>query len=252
MIVVEGLMDVIALDQAGIADAVAPLGTALTEAQLALLWRLSPAPCSASTATPPGRRRRCARRCGRCPMSARALLAFVTLPPGQDPDDLIRARGREALEALLETPEPLSTALAHELEAEPLRTPEQRAGLRRRLIDHVAHDHRPRTCATSIAPSCWSVRRSSQRRSSGPGPPAARPSAAAASCRRPGRPRPRRRRSGGPGSTPSSAAPCCTGWPAFPTLIGRHAEAIAALRLSEPAAARLRDLMLEAAMTSRA
>jgi DNA primase len=63
----------------------------------------------------------------------------VTLPPGQDPDDLIRARGREALEALLEKPEPLVDRLwRHESQAEPLATPEQRAGLRRRLLDHAA------------------------------------------------------------------------------------------------------------------
>ena len=66
-------------------------------------------------------------------------LGFVTLPAGQDPDDLVRAGGRAALDALLEQPEPLVDRLwQHELEAEPLATPEQRAGLRRRLTDHVS------------------------------------------------------------------------------------------------------------------
>src|SRR5690606_7217821 len=66
-------------------------------------------------------------------------LGFVTLPAGQDPDDLIRAKGRAALDALLASPEPLVDRLwRHELEAGPLRTPEQRAGLRRRLLDHVS------------------------------------------------------------------------------------------------------------------
>ena len=41
-IIVEGYLDVIALHQAGFAGAVAPLGTALTEDQVALLWRLMP------------------------------------------------------------------------------------------------------------------------------------------------------------------------------------------------------------------
>src|SRR6185369_17847092 len=65
-------------------------------------------------------------------------LGFVTLPAGQDPDDLIRTSGRAALDALLDRPDPLIEKLwRHEVEAEPLVTPEQRAGLRRRLLDHV-------------------------------------------------------------------------------------------------------------------
>jgi DNA primase len=69
VIVVEGQMDVIALDQAGIAEAVAPLGTAMTETQLELLWRCRRRRSSASTATRPGRKPRSAGRCGRCRMS---------------------------------------------------------------------------------------------------------------------------------------------------------------------------------------
>jgi DNA primase len=66
-------------------------------------------------------------------------LSFVTLPAGLDPDDLVRASGRPALEALLAEAEPLVERLwKHESTAEPLATPEQRAGLRQRLIDHAA------------------------------------------------------------------------------------------------------------------
>ena len=123
VIVVEGQMDVIALDRAGFGETVAPLGTALTEGQLGLLWRLSPRRSSASTATPPARRRRCGRRCRALPhVGPGRSLRFVTLPPGEDPDDLIRAGGRAAIEALLEKPEPLVDRLwRHELDAEPLR-----------------------------------------------------------------------------------------------------------------------------------
>ncbi|HEX9947222.1 MAG TPA: DNA primase, partial [Allosphingosinicella sp.] len=66
-------------------------------------------------------------------------LSFVTLPAGQDPDDLVRAKGRSALEELFEKAEPLVDRIwHHELAAEPLDTPEQRAGLRRRLTDHAS------------------------------------------------------------------------------------------------------------------
>ena len=66
-------------------------------------------------------------------------LRFVELPAGQDPDDLIKAGGREAFEALLEKPEPLDARLwRHELEAEPLTTPEAWAGLKSRLIAHAS------------------------------------------------------------------------------------------------------------------
>ena len=65
-------------------------------------------------------------------------LRFVELPAGQDPDDLVRSGGRDAIEALLAEPEPLDARLwRHELESAPLTTPEARAGLRQRLIDHA-------------------------------------------------------------------------------------------------------------------
>src|SRR3954471_2217649 len=139
IIVVEGQMDVIALDQAGIGEAVAPLGTALTEGQLGLLWRLSPSPILCFDGDAAGQKAaiRAALRALPAVGPARSL-GFVTLPAGQDPDDLLRASGRAALDALLDRPEALVEKLwRHEVEADPLATPEQRAGLRRRLLDHV-------------------------------------------------------------------------------------------------------------------
>ena len=140
VLVVEGYMDVIALAQAGIAETVAPLGTALTEAQLERLWRMVPVPflCFDGDAAGQKAALRAAHRA--LPMLAPGRsLAFVTLPPGQDPDDVVRQSGRDAFEALLAEAEPLVDRLwKAELAAEPLDTPERRAGLKRRLADHAA------------------------------------------------------------------------------------------------------------------
>lgn len=135
VLVVEGYMDVIALAQAGIAEAVAPLGTALTEAQLERLWRMVDVPILCFDGDGAGQKAalRAAQRA--LPMLAPGRsLAFVTLPQGQDPDDLVKAGGATAMEALLREPQALVDRLwTTELAAEPLDTPEQRAGLKRRL-----------------------------------------------------------------------------------------------------------------------
>jgi DNA primase len=65
-------------------------------------------------------------------------MRFVALPAGQDPDDVVRTGGKAAFDALLELPEPLVDRLWRaEVEAAPLDTPEARAGLRKRLLDHA-------------------------------------------------------------------------------------------------------------------
>ena len=135
VIVVEGYMDVIALAQAGIGEAVAPLGTALTEAQLERLWRMADVPILCFDGDAAGQKAalRAAHRA--LPMLAPGRsLSFATLPAGQDPDDLVRARGAAGMELVLREAEPLVQRLwATELAAEALDTPEQRAGLRQRL-----------------------------------------------------------------------------------------------------------------------
>jgi DNA primase len=140
VIIVEGQMDVIALDQAGISEAVAPLGTALTEMQLELLWRLAPSPLLCFDGDAAGQKAAIRAALRALPhVGPGRSLSFVILPAGQDPDDLVRASGRQALEALLGAAEPLVERLwSHEASAEPLATPEQKAGLRRRLLDHVS------------------------------------------------------------------------------------------------------------------
>jgi len=139
VIVVEGYMDVIALAQAGFGEAVAPLGTALTEHQLERLWRLSDVPILCFDGDSAGQKAAIRAALRALPgLAPGRSLRFVTLPEGQDPDDLVRARGPAAFEALLEKPESLVDRLwAYEYAAEPLDTPEQRAGLKRRLTSHA-------------------------------------------------------------------------------------------------------------------
>jgi DNA primase len=140
MIVVEGYMDVIALAQAGIGEAVAPLGTALTEAQLERLWRMIDVPVLCFDGDGAGQKAalRAAHRA--LPMLAPGRsLSFVTLPQGQDPDDLIRDKGVAAMEAVLADRQPLVDRIWQaELAAGPLDTPELRAGLKQRLVELAA------------------------------------------------------------------------------------------------------------------
>ena len=242
VIVVEGQMDVIALDQAGIGEAVAPLGTALTEAQLGLLWKLSPAPLICFDGDAAGQKAAVRAALRALPgIGPGRSLGFVTLPAGQDPDDLLRAGGRPALDALLEAPEPLAERLwRHEFEAEPLATPEQRAGLRRRLMDHVAAIADPhvrdqyraeflrRYDALTPARAPW--------RPGGRFLPPARPAS------------PEAKTVGRTGLSPELARAVLQGLVRFPSLIGEHAEAIHGLPL-DGALDRLRNLMVEVALT---
>ena len=140
LIVVEGYMDVIALDRAGIAEVVAPNGTAVTEAQLERMWRLDPAPILCFDGDSAGRKAAIRAALRALPhIAPERTLRFVELPAGQDPDDVVNSGGQTAFEALLAKAEPLDQRLwRHELEAQPLATPETRAGLRQRLIDHAA------------------------------------------------------------------------------------------------------------------
>ena len=248
ILVVEGQMDAIALDQAGICDVVAPLGTALTETQLALLWKLSPCPTLCFDGDSAGRKAALRAALRALPhVGPSRSLAFVALPAGKDPDDVIRSGGRAAFLALLDSAEPLVDRVwKHELESEPLGTPEQKAGLRRRLLDHVAtiadidvrDQYRAewlnRFAALNPAPQ----RRPWVQRPGGRYVPPSRPASAQA------------RAVGQSGLDPELGHAVLQGLARFPSLIGAHAEAVAALPLSGRSAARLRDLMLEAAMTN--
>ena len=135
VLVTEGYMDVIGLARVGIEAAVAPLGTAVTEQQIDLLWRLTPEPILCLDGDSAGLR--AAYR-----VIDRALpllkpgysLRFALLPMGKDPDDLARDGGREAVDQVLKRAMSLVDLLwDRELEQAPLDTPERRAHLRQRL-----------------------------------------------------------------------------------------------------------------------
>ena len=135
-IVVEGYMDVIALQRAGFGGAVAPLGTALTEMQLAELWRLSAEPVLCFDGDSAGQRA-ALRALGRILplLQPGRSMRFAALPPGEDPDSLIGGAGPAAFAAVLAVARPLSDVLWRaELEARPIDTPERRADLERRLM----------------------------------------------------------------------------------------------------------------------
>jgi len=139
IILVEGYMDVIALAEAGFAQTVAPLGTALTEEQLELLWRLAPVPVLCFDGDAAGRN-----------AAFRAVetvlphlkpghsVQFALLPDGLDPDELIRQHGPGAFAEVLERTRPLFDVL---IEREERRgetaTPEARASFDARLKAQV-------------------------------------------------------------------------------------------------------------------
>jgi DNA primase len=139
VVVVEGYMDVIALANAGIADAVAPLGTALTEMQLELLWRMVEVPVLCFDGDTAGQRAAMRAIARALPLLApMRSLGIVRLPAGLDPDDLIKAQGPTAMEKLLASPGTLiDTLWEFERDAQPLTTPEAKAGLKARLMAHV-------------------------------------------------------------------------------------------------------------------
>jgi DNA primase len=135
LVVVEGYMDVIALGQAGFDAAVAPLGTALTEEQLAELWRLSPVPVLCFDGDAAGARAAArAAELGLPMLAPERTLRLISLPAGDDPDSLVRSRGARAFQAMLDGARPLSDCLYDLLrEGTGDATPEQRAAFRTRL-----------------------------------------------------------------------------------------------------------------------
>ena len=139
IVVVEGQMDVIALAAAGIEEAVAPMGTALTERQLEMLWRLVETPILCFDGDAAGQRAAMRAITRALPMLRPAhSLKIVRMPAGMDPDDLIKRDGAAALEALLAAPKSLLDQLwEHERDAVPLTGPEDKAGLKARLMAHV-------------------------------------------------------------------------------------------------------------------
>jgi DNA primase len=135
LVAVEGYIDVIAMVSAGFEAAVAPLGTALTAEQLALMWRMADEPILCFDGDDAGRRAAYRAVDLALPLlKPGKSLKFAALPEGQDPDDLARSGGREAIEDVLGASRPLAHVLwERESEAGPFDTPERCAALEAKI-----------------------------------------------------------------------------------------------------------------------
>ena len=251
LIVVEGYMDVIALDRAGIAEAVAPNGTAVTEAQLERMWRLDPAPILCFDGDSPGRKAAIRAAARALPhIGPERTLRFVELPAGQDPDDLVRSGGREALETLLAEPEPLDRRLwRHERDSAALDTPEARAGLRQRLVEHsqaIGHPelrrlYRDQWLARfeaefgSVRPPFRRTQNRFDKRTGRWTPPEAPASDTA-------------RRISRSGIDTATARALVVGFAFYPQALADHCEQLAHLPIADRALASLRDRIVDAAL----
>ncbi|MEO5612479.1 MAG: DNA primase [Sphingomicrobium sp.] len=252
LIVVEGYMDVIALDRAGISEVVAPNGTALTENQLERLWRLDPAPILCFDGDSAGRKAAVRAALRALPLiGPDQTLRFVELPAGQDPDDVVSSGGKEAFEALLASPEPLDERLwRHERDAAPLTTPEARAGLRQRLVEHsqaipdqslrrLYRDQWLNRFDTDIAPQRQA--RPFTKRPFRPGSKFTLPDPPTSDTAR---------AIGADGIDRATARALIVGFAYYPEALAAHCEQLAALPIADARTARLRDHLVNAAFSS--
>ncbi len=277
IIAVEGYMDVIALAEAGFGEAVAPLGTALTEDQVQLLWRMAPDPILCFDGDAAGRKAAFRAVDTILPHLVPGRSArFAFLPDGLDPDDLIRAKGPEAFEAVLSgNTRALFDVLMEkeELSDSGAMTPDERASLEVRLKTLVARigDQTVRTQYESeLRQTLWERNRRQIRAVTGAG---GRRAPGAAGRRRDNtqldwRVRERAKLAGNGRRPPPPPQPIIatneliaraeTASPLealllrtllnHPWLILDEAEEIAALTFTEPGLARLRDALLAVTM----
>ena len=248
LVVVEGYMDVIGVAGAGITELVAPLGTAMTETQLQLAWRLVDEPILCFDGDGAGQRAalRAVLRALPLLMPGKSL-RIATLPPGEDPDDLVKRGGAAAFEVVLSGAIPLIDLLwRSETDGIEATTPERRAAVRQRLRAHTetiadasirslyAADFSARFDALYLA------RPDQPRRPYVAGkkyqPPLAGASAAL------------RARASGTGS--GEVAALLIGLLVHPRLADHHGEALAALPIGDPRQSGLRDAILAALATS--
>jgi len=145
LIVCEGYMDAIALTEAGFPHAVAPLGTALTEDQLELLWRVGPEPTLCFDGDAAGLRAAYRSIDRALPfLEPGRSLFFTLLPDGLDPDDVITQRGRQTMADMLEGAVPLVELLwQRERDLDGVDTPERQAGLEQRLKQAASQVRHP-------------------------------------------------------------------------------------------------------------
>ncbi|MGX9349781.1 DNA primase [Shimia sp. W99] len=139
LIVAEGYMDVIALVEAGFGASVAPLGTAITESQLQLLWRIADEPIIALDGDTAGLRAAMRVIDLALPLlEAGKSLRFAIMPEGQDPDDLIQAKGAGAVQKVLDQAMPMVNLLwQREIEGRVFDSPERKAALDKALREKI-------------------------------------------------------------------------------------------------------------------
>lgn len=139
LVVAEGYMDVIALSEAGFKASVAPLGTAVTEDQLRLMWRISDEPIIALDGDTAGIRAALRVIDLALPLlEAGKGLRFAVMPGGMDPDDLIKAQGAGAMKAVLDQAVPMVKLLwSREIEGKQFDSPEREAALDKSLDTHL-------------------------------------------------------------------------------------------------------------------
>ncbi len=135
LIVAEGYMDVIALSQANFKASVAPLGTAITKDQLTLIWRISPEPVIALDGDRAGIGAAYRLVDVALPLiETGKTIKFALMPEGYDPDDLIKERGRDAMQNFVDQSISLADLLwRRETDGFSFNNPETRADLDKRL-----------------------------------------------------------------------------------------------------------------------
>ncbi|MGC1504372.1 MAG: DNA primase [Sulfitobacter sp.] len=139
LLVAEGYMDVIALQQAGFEAAVAPLGTAISENQLAMLWRIDPEPIITLDGDTAGQRAALRLIDLALPLiEAGKSLRFAMMPEGQDPDDLLKSAGKGAFQKLIDGAVPMVHLLwQRETEGKVFDSPERKAALDKTLREKI-------------------------------------------------------------------------------------------------------------------
>jgi DNA primase len=259
LIVAEGYMDVIALAQAGFDDAVAPLGTAITEDQLRLIWAICPEPVVALDGDRAGIDAALRLADLALPMlEPGRSLRFCLMPENQDPDEVIRSAGAEAMAGLIARARPMADLLwQRETEGKDFDSPERRAALDASLrkllarIDddtlraHYRADLRDRRNAL-FAPARQQVRQAAAgpEPGMGPAPAARRPPLRA--TRQAGRSGPRRPFAPDPLPTAETRASPLARGPADRSILDRPRESlILAICISRPALAREFESQIE-------
>lgn len=277
LVAVEGYMDVVALHEGGFRETVAPLGTALTEDQVKLLWRMAPEPILFFDGDGAGRKAAFRAVDVLLPLLRPGNSArFAYLENGLDPDDLIRQQGAEAVEQVLAKSRALVDVLwQREHAAQPLETPEQRAAFEVRMKTLVARIADPTVRGQyeqELRQTLWSWNRGMIRQvaDAGRGPPVAGRTRNAQSVDWRARARgnvvpppkgrsisrtegarrmiatPSQELTARPQPLPQREAQLLNAVLNHPWLIDEYAEALADLEFTAPALSRLREAMLSA------